>query len=180
MFHSHERNPIRMETTPVTLTNGAMTQPRSLEVPPRDEHNQLLVANVHPPTWRNPNPAPRYNLVVIGAGTAGLVTAAGKNWSIRNNHIHDTFDGLSFMSLSWSEDCEVSGNRFERLVDNAVEAENHAQRLRVHDNAIVDSFEPFSYQPLGNRPALRHGGPRGHAGRFHGRRSRRAGSGCSP
>lgn len=27
--------------------------------------------------WKNPKPAPRYNLVVIGAGTAGLVTAVG-------------------------------------------------------------------------------------------------------
>lgn len=27
--------------------------------------------------WKNPAPAPRYNLVVLGAGTAGLVTAAG-------------------------------------------------------------------------------------------------------
>src|SRR5262249_35987709 len=27
--------------------------------------------------WVNPDPAPRYNLVVIGAGTAGLVTAIG-------------------------------------------------------------------------------------------------------
>jgi pyruvate/2-oxoglutarate dehydrogenase complex dihydrolipoamide dehydrogenase (E3) component len=36
-----------------------------------------LIANVHPPDWKNPEPAPRYNLVVIGAGTAGLVTAAG-------------------------------------------------------------------------------------------------------
>ena len=31
----------------------------------------------HPPDWANPEPAGRYNLVVIGAGTAGLVTAAG-------------------------------------------------------------------------------------------------------
>ena len=30
-----------------------------------------------PPSWRNPAPAARYNLVVIGAGTAGLVSAAG-------------------------------------------------------------------------------------------------------
>jgi pyruvate/2-oxoglutarate dehydrogenase complex dihydrolipoamide dehydrogenase (E3) component len=42
-----------------------------------DEHNARLVANVHPPEWVSPEPAPRYNLVVIGAGTAGLVTAAG-------------------------------------------------------------------------------------------------------
>jgi pyruvate/2-oxoglutarate dehydrogenase complex dihydrolipoamide dehydrogenase (E3) component len=36
-----------------------------------------LLANTHPPDWVNPTPSGRYNLVVIGAGTAGLVTAAG-------------------------------------------------------------------------------------------------------
>ena len=44
---------------------------------PRDAHNEALVANVHPPAWANPALAPRYNLVVLGAGTAGLVTALG-------------------------------------------------------------------------------------------------------
>ncbi len=44
---------------------------------PQDENNRTLVNNVHPPEWGNPEPASRYNLVVIGAGTAGLVTAAG-------------------------------------------------------------------------------------------------------
>ena len=44
---------------------------------PWDEHNRRLHANVHPPDWVNPTPASRYNLVVIGGGTAGLVTAAG-------------------------------------------------------------------------------------------------------
>ena len=47
------------------------------EVLPQDVHNQALLSNVRPPDWQNPEPAPRYNLVVIGAGTAGLVTAAG-------------------------------------------------------------------------------------------------------
>lgn len=46
-------------------------------VRPADAHNARLVSNVHPPDWQNPSPAPCYNLVVIGAGTAGLVTAAG-------------------------------------------------------------------------------------------------------
>lgn len=46
-------------------------------VQPFDEHNQRLLANAHPPDWVNPPPAGRYNLVVIGGGTAGLVTAAG-------------------------------------------------------------------------------------------------------
>jgi pyruvate/2-oxoglutarate dehydrogenase complex dihydrolipoamide dehydrogenase (E3) component len=46
-------------------------------VPPLDEFNQDLVSQVHPPDWVNPVPPPRYDLVVIGAGTAGLVVAAG-------------------------------------------------------------------------------------------------------
>jgi len=46
-------------------------------VRPWDSHNQKLVSNVHPQDWRNPTPASRYNLVVIGGGTAGLVTAIG-------------------------------------------------------------------------------------------------------
>jgi len=43
---------------------------------PDDAANRELVANVHPPDWANPAPAGRYHLVVVGAGTAGLVTAA--------------------------------------------------------------------------------------------------------
>ncbi len=44
---------------------------------PQDENNKTLVRNVRPGNWENPEPAECYNLVVIGAGTAGLVTAAG-------------------------------------------------------------------------------------------------------
>ncbi len=44
---------------------------------PDDEHDRRLLANVHPAEWANPEPADRYNLVVIGAGTAGLICAAG-------------------------------------------------------------------------------------------------------
>lgn len=51
--------------------------PQIPEVLPHDVYNKTLVSNVHPLDWENPDPAPRYNLVVIGAGTAGLVTAAG-------------------------------------------------------------------------------------------------------
>ncbi|MBR9980283.1 MAG: mercuric reductase [Desulfatitalea sp.] len=46
-------------------------------IAPWDEHNQALAAQVRPADWENPKPASRYNLVVIGAGTAGLVSAAG-------------------------------------------------------------------------------------------------------
>lgn len=44
---------------------------------PDDEHDRQLVANVRPPAWINPQPVGRYNLVVIGAGTAGLISAIG-------------------------------------------------------------------------------------------------------
>lgn len=44
---------------------------------PGDAHDQALAAAVRPAGWKNPGPKPRYDLVVLGAGTAGLVAAAG-------------------------------------------------------------------------------------------------------
>ena len=49
---------------------------RAVRIDPMDVHNQALVGHVHPPDWKNPTPQGRYNLVVLGAGTAGLVSAA--------------------------------------------------------------------------------------------------------
>ena len=42
-----------------------------------DVHDRRLIDNCHPPRWNNPTPAGKYNMVVIGGGTAGLVSAAG-------------------------------------------------------------------------------------------------------
>ncbi len=50
--------------------------PDTVTMPPDDDANRALINNVHPPGWINPQPTGPYNLVVIGAGTAGLVTAA--------------------------------------------------------------------------------------------------------
>ncbi|MDZ4186478.1 MAG: mercuric reductase [Desulfuromonadales bacterium] len=47
------------------------------DVLPHDTYNRTLVANVHPSNWVNPTLSGRYNLVVIGGGTAGLISAAG-------------------------------------------------------------------------------------------------------
>lgn len=46
---------------------------------PLDEHNVKLLNNVHPTNWKDPNEntSNKYDLVVIGAGAAGLVTSAG-------------------------------------------------------------------------------------------------------
>jgi pyruvate/2-oxoglutarate dehydrogenase complex dihydrolipoamide dehydrogenase (E3) component/uncharacterized membrane protein YdjX (TVP38/TMEM64 family) len=63
-------------------SNAVLPQARPQEpvagalIPPDDEHNRTLVSNVHPRDWTNPEPSRKYDLVVIGAGTAGLVTAA--------------------------------------------------------------------------------------------------------
>jgi pyruvate/2-oxoglutarate dehydrogenase complex dihydrolipoamide dehydrogenase (E3) component len=54
-----------------------MSNSERVIVRPVDEYNQKLVSSVHPPNWVNPQPADCYDLVVIGAGTAGLVVAAG-------------------------------------------------------------------------------------------------------
>ena len=56
---------------------ATLEAPLQTIVSPNDEFNKSLVSNVHPTDWVNPTPASRYNLVVIGAGTAGLVTAVG-------------------------------------------------------------------------------------------------------
>ncbi len=44
---------------------------------PVGRHDADLLRSVRPQDWRNPAPADRYNLVVIGAGPAGLVAARG-------------------------------------------------------------------------------------------------------
>lgn len=49
----------------------------SLAGVPFDVYEQQRLENVKPPRWVNPTPSGRYNLVVIGAGPAGLVAARG-------------------------------------------------------------------------------------------------------
>ena len=82
----------------------------------------------------------------------GIASNIGSDWVIRNNSMIDGFEFLSAWALRWSRNLEVCQNRMQRLVDNAVEAEDHAFNLRFHDNLIIDVFEPFSWQPLGGPP----------------------------
>ena len=44
---------------------------------PLDIHNIALLDHVHPTGWKNPDPQNQYDLVVIGAGAAGLITSSG-------------------------------------------------------------------------------------------------------
>ncbi len=57
------------------MTEASPTE--ALRIEPNDAYNQTLVQNVHPHDWQNPTPSGRYNLVVVGGGTAGLICAIG-------------------------------------------------------------------------------------------------------
>jgi hypothetical protein len=45
-----------------------------------DVHDRRLIENCHPSRWSNPTPAGKYNLVVIGGGTAGLERRGAAGW----------------------------------------------------------------------------------------------------
>lgn len=68
--------PLLEKTMPISALDRELDDYQSF-IQPMDEYNQALLANVHPQNWINPTPADCYDLVVIGAGTAGLVIAAG-------------------------------------------------------------------------------------------------------
>lgn len=59
------------------MSEPARAHAAASPIEPLDEHNRTLLDHVHPSSWINPEPAARYHMVVIGAGTAGLVSAAG-------------------------------------------------------------------------------------------------------
>jgi len=47
----------------------------SRQMLPDESYNRELLENAHPPAWRNPEPLDQYNLVIIGGGPAGIITA---------------------------------------------------------------------------------------------------------
>ena len=131
-----------------------------LRLDPDDEHNQALIANVHPPAWRNPEPAGRYNLVVVGAGTAGLVTAAvaagvGARVALVERHLMggDCLNvgcvpskGLVRASRAWAE--VADGGEFGLAFPGAVERDFGAVMTRMRKLRArlsrVDSAERFT------------------------------------
>lgn len=80
---------------------------------------------------------------------SGFTRCMGADWVVRNNHFFEVFEGFSSGSVTYSQGARIYGNRFERLCDNAVETESHAQNIQIYNNLLIDVFEPFSWQPQG-------------------------------
>ena len=77
MKASHPHGTPFMQTPTHSLSTAGIDPHLVRDLQPLDDHNMALLNAVHPPVWTNPTPSGRYNMVVIGGGTAGLVTAAG-------------------------------------------------------------------------------------------------------
>ena len=64
------------------LASFEQVDPEACGVSPLDAHNIHMLDLLHPKVWVDPQPKPAYNLVVIGAGAGGLVSAAGDRKSV--------------------------------------------------------------------------------------------------
>ncbi len=82
----------------------------------------------------------------------GIAGGIGRGWIIRRNLFSNVFEGLSTWGNSWSRDLEVYENLFENIVDNALEAENHAAGMTIRNNVFRNVFEAISWQPLDGEP----------------------------
>lgn len=59
------------------LGNMEQIDLKAVGISPLDDYNARLLDNVHPKQWVDPQPKSSYNLVVIGGGAGGLISAAG-------------------------------------------------------------------------------------------------------
>lgn len=91
---------------------------------------------------------------------------AGRNWTIKNNHIYSCLDAFSWalsdgvyqpyegsnINIDNADGIKMYENRFERCLDNAIETENHAKNMEIYNNEFINIFLPISWQPLGGKP----------------------------
>lgn len=82
----------------------------------------------------------------------GIAGGIGRDWIVRNCRFENVFEGFSAWGNSNSVNLIVENNLFHKVVDNAVEAENHAANLIIRNNRFIDVFEPVSWQPLDGTP----------------------------
>ena len=127
----------------------------TVEVLPHDAHNAALVANVHPPDWKNPTPDGRYNLVVIGAGTAGLITSLvaaslGAKVALIERHLMggDCLNVGCVPSKALIRSAQLAHDARERSPDFAVAMERMREiRARIsHDDSAKRYRDEFGVE----------------------------------
>jgi len=82
----------------------------------------------------------------------GIACLMGEDWEVAHCHVWNAFEALSSRATTSSRNARVHDNVFEKLLDNAVESEDHSVGLKVSRNLIRDVFGPLSWQPLENEP----------------------------
>ena len=105
------------------------------QVQPLDRYNQDLVQNVHPVDWQNPEPEGKYNMVVIGAGTAGLVT------------FEDILEELVGEIVDEYEPEEPAG--LHRIDEQNVEVDARMRVDDLNDELNLDLPEDEDYETIG-------------------------------
>ena len=107
------------------------------------------------------NAAASYLSTTYSYESGGFAGSMGENWIIRNNYVHDCFEGLSWYS-NWvysvaqpdgiymreysGKNHQVYENRFENIVDNAIELECNVNGYEIHHNEFINIPDAISAQ----------------------------------
>jgi hypothetical protein len=129
-----------------TYDDGLETIRLGKEAPPRPENGKIEQTFWARKDVNSGLPDANVNYEV------GIAVLAGRDWVVRRSHVTDAFEALSSRATTNSDNFHVYENVFERLLDNAVEAEDHSTNLHVYRNVIRDTFGPLSWQPLEGEP----------------------------
>lgn len=82
----------------------------------------------------------------------------GGTYYIRNNHVHDVFNGFLFTDDSegkWmNANVFISGNRFERVVDDPAEPEGDSFNFHVYNNTMLETHRIVSLTTDGLGPVF--------------------------
>ncbi len=82
----------------------------------------------------------------------GVAAWIGEDWIIRGCRLWDCFETIGAVGNRRSSGLRLHDNRFEGVLDNALEFEDRSKHLFCYRNVFVDVFEPFSWQPLKGPP----------------------------
>ena len=105
------------------------------------------------------------NEMSLSYEVGGFTNYMGEKWTIRYNHIHDCFDGISYRAMlrytvkvdGYDKTIEaryidIYGNVFENCIDNAIEVEDHGKDIYIHNNYFHNIPCAISIQPFNGTP----------------------------